>query len=61
VHRTELVRSTASATDSVPNGASSEGQAASAVVTAVREARAPVDHQEHRKRCEVSEEEFESR
>jgi hypothetical protein len=54
-------QSTAAAAGSVANGASIEGQAAAAVLAAEREARAPVAHQQHRRRCEVSEEEFERR
>ena len=42
-------------------GVSIEGQAAAAVVTALREARGPGDEQPHRKRCDVSPEEFERR
>jgi hypothetical protein len=38
-----------------------QGQAAAAVVTALREARAPGDEQPRRKRCDFSEEEFERR
>ena len=52
-------RSAATAPVSVVNGTSIEGQASAAVVAAAREGRAPVAHQEHRRRCEVSEEEFE--
>ena len=47
--------------DSVANGASNQGQTVAAVVVAVREARAPVDHQERLRRSEVSGEEFERR
>jgi hypothetical protein len=43
------------------NGTSIEGQAEAAVVTALRDARAPRDEQPRRKRCDVSEEEFERR
>ena len=42
-------------------GASIEGQATAAVVTALREARAPGDQQPRRKRCDVSAQEFERR
>ena len=43
------------------SGASIEGQAAAAVITVLRDARAPGDDQPRRKRCDVSEEEFERR
>jgi hypothetical protein len=42
-------------------GVSIEGQAAAGVVTALREAGGPGDEQPHRKRCDVSAEEFERR
>jgi hypothetical protein len=54
-------QSTAAAVDSVSNGASIQGQTATVVLAAERETRAPVVHQERRRRCEVSEEEFERR
>ena len=38
-----------------------QGPAAAAVVTDLRDARAPADQQPRRKRCDVSEEEFERR
>jgi hypothetical protein len=57
----ENAGSTAAAAGSVANGASIQGQAAEGVLAAVREARAPVAHQERRRRCDVSEEEFERR
>ena len=55
------VRSATSAVGSVANGVSIQGQAATAVVSVVCETRAPVAHEEHRRRCEFSEEEFERR
>ena len=54
-------RSISAAAGTAASGASMEGQAAAAVVTALRDARTPVDQQPRHKRCDVSEEEFERR
>ncbi len=54
-------QSTTATAGSVANGTSIQGQAAAAVLAAEREAGAPVAHQERRRRCKVSEEEFERR
>jgi hypothetical protein len=43
------------------SGASIQGQATSAVVTVLRDARAPGDEEPRRKRSDVSEQEFERR
>ncbi len=57
----ENAGSTTATTDSVVNGGSIQGQAATGVLTVVREARTPVVHQELRRCCDVSEDEFERR
>jgi hypothetical protein len=57
----ENSRCVAAAADTGASGASIEGKAAAAVITALRDARAPGDEQPRRKRCDVSEEEFERR
>jgi hypothetical protein len=54
-------RSVSAAAGTATSGASIQGQAVSAVVTDLRDARAPADQQPRRKRCDVSEEEFERR
>jgi hypothetical protein len=54
-------RSAAAPVGSVDNGVSIQGQTVTAVVAAVCETRDPVDHEDHRRRCEFSEEEFERR
>jgi hypothetical protein len=43
------------------SGSSIEGQAVTAVVTVLRDARTPGDEQPRHERCDVSEEEFERR
>ena len=57
----ENSRCVAAAVDTGASGASIEGKAAAAGITALRDARAPGDEQPRRKRCDVSEEEFERR
>ena len=57
----ENTRSISAAAGTAASGASIQGQVAAAVVTALRDGRAPADYQPRRKRCDVSEEEFESR
>ena len=57
----ENSRCVAAAAGTGVSGASIEGQAAAAVITALRDTRAPGDEQPRRKRCDVSEEEFERR
>ncbi len=57
----ENSRCVAAAAGTGASGASIEGQAAAAVITVLRDARVPGDEQPHRKRCDVSEEEFERR
>jgi hypothetical protein len=57
----ENSRCVAAAAGTGASGASIEGQAAAAVITVLRDARAPGDEQPRRKRCDVSEEEFERR
>ena len=54
-------RSVSAVAGTATSGASIQGQAVSAVVTDLRDARAPADQQPRRKRCDVSEEEFERR
>ena len=57
----ENSRCVAAAAGTGVSGASIEGQAAAAVITVLRDARAPGDEQPRRKRCDVSAEEFERR
>ena len=54
-------RSVSAAAGTATSGASIQGQAVSPVVTDLRDARARADQQPRRKRCDVSEEEFERR
>ena len=54
-------RSASVAAGTGTSGASMQGPAAAAVVTDLRDARARADQQPRRKRCDVSEEEFERR
>ena len=58
---TENTRCVSAAAGTCASGASIEGQAVAAVVTVLRDARAPGDEQPRRKSCDVSEEEFERR